>query len=403
MVLDDPATTIERRFDVMTDISREWFETFVTQLATSWGPKSDLRGYVRVRADSDDRVEFRSDKAWKQYVLTRWDDVVETELWIYVGKIRHVVCDHRLHSLVLGVSGAGEPEIEQTFGVLAGMLSLASSPPTAYQYRRSSIEFDIGDWRPNAFVAGIKQIAALIGGNPHVAEAYAKSFEGDIEKLTPFSTLRDFCSTVGTAASRFGEVAIRMQARSVGIGIGVTSDHKKLRIRTSLAPDEVDGLVQAWPEALHLKTIKATDTGAEVAGSAPPPSEQPILKHGVPVLIAFITAVSTAGVVTMKKAVWPDYKVMVRSPPVENGVAHWAGNVLPVSWYVQPEQASLRAAQNDAPAEVRLLNASGSPQQQKGKPPLTFNVEPGRYIVLIDAPNAMPANFQLVVDTTDTR
>jgi hypothetical protein len=392
-------TTIERRFDVMIDITNEWFRSYVSELAKYGGDDpDDVNCDVRLDPDFDSRVVFYNRKAWMDHVLTNWTEVTETNISQYGGVVRRALCDHRRHHVVLSVEANSTAEIERAFALLCVALSLRASPQEPYRYRRSSLEFEVGNWRPDLFVVGIKGIAALLGTDPDVPEAYAKSFEGDIEKLTPFFNLKSFCDGVGMRASRFGEVVIRMHARSISIGIGVTSDHKKLRIRTSLPPDGVDKIISAWPEELKLKPIKAVDTGANVGGVAPGPSENPWPKYGLPVVVAFITAISTAGIVSLKKAVWPDYRVIITSPTVANGVARWSGNAVTIDWYLQPDQPSLRALNKDVVATVRLHASSGPQSAVESKPPVSLALTPGNYVVLVDAPGAAPAQFQLMVE-----
>lgn len=343
-------------------------------------------------------MAFRNRQAWTDYVLAHWIDVAETSIWQYGGVVRSGLCNHRRHHVLLTLVADNASDIERTCELLCHALSLTVSPENPYRYRRSSLEFEIGNWRPDSFVVGIKGIAALLGPDPDVPEAYAKSFEGDIEKLTPFFDLKSFCNSVGMRASRFGEVVIRMEARSVGVGVSVTSDHKKLRIRTSLPPDKVDPLIAAWPDELKLKPVKATDTGADVGGVAPTPSENPWLKYGVPVAVAFITAMSTAGVVSLKKAIWPDYKVTITSPFVQNGIARWSGHGISIDWYLQPDQASFRTVKKDVVAMVKVHTPSGSQRSMESKPPVSVSLEPGSYVVSVDAPSAAPAQFQLVVE-----
>jgi hypothetical protein len=187
------------------------------------------------------------------------------------------------------------------------------------------------------------------------------------------------------------------------VGIGVPSDHKKLRIRTSVAPDELDKIIGAWPDELKLKSIKAADTGAGAGGAAPASSENLWLKHGLPVLVAFVTAASTAGVVNLKKAFWPDYKVIITSPAVENGTAKSAGNIVSVSWYLQPEQPSFRAAQKDVIAKVQVYAPSGLQPPVESRPPLPLSLDPGEYVISVDAPGAAPVQFRLLVQQTSSR
>lgn len=135
-----------------------------------------------------------------------------------------------------------------------------------------------------------------------------------------------------------------------------------------------------------------------MGGVAPTPSENPWLKYGVPVAVAFITAMSTAGVVSLKKAIWPDYKVTITSPFVQNGIARWSGHGISIDWYLQPDQASFRTVKKDVVAMVKVHTPSGSQRSMESKPPVSVSLEPGSYVVSVDAPSAAPAQFQLVVE-----
>ncbi len=397
---DDHTIAVERRFDVAINIDKDWFRSYVKELAKYHGGiADDVDCNVRIGIDFDDCITFSSVQAWADYVTSHWDNVAETNIWPR-GRVRRASCNHRLHQILIRVKGRDASDIETTFKSLSGALSLSDSAKVPYRYRRSSLEFEIGNWRPDAFVQGVKGVASILGSDPDVREAYAKSFEGDIEKLTPFFDLKSFCQSVGTKASRFGEVVIRMQSRSIGVGIAATSDHKKLRVRTTLPPDELDKLIAAWPEEMKLKSIKATDTGADVGGSASIPPESRGLKYGIPVVVALITALSTSGLVSLTKAVLPDYKVVVTSPVISDGVARWSGDVVPIEWYLQPDQPSFRTAKKDVVAEVRLHTSSGALIPLNAKPPVRVRLNRGIYVVVIDAPGAPPTEFQLIVGET---
>jgi hypothetical protein len=395
--------TIERRFDITTTITQDWFRSYVSELSKYTRAEGSVTCDTRTAPDRENRIEFRNRDAWSDYVLANWHDVVETTFRQSDATLRRAYCNHRRQHVVLTIEAEDALRIEQIFEILCQALSLKVSPYNPYKYRRSSIEFEVGNWRPDLFVSGVKSIAAMLGPNPDLENAFAKSFDGEIEKLTPFYDLGSFCEGIGTRASRFGEIVIQMRARSISVGLGVTSDHKKLRIRTSLPPTEVDSFISAWPNDLKLKQVKAVDTGAEVGGTVPPLTESLWLKYGIPVVVAFITAISTAGLVTLKKAVWPDYKVMVVSPSVNGGIAKWNGKVVSIEWYLQPEQTSFRPPNKTTVANVRIDSGLGSPQILESRSPLSVSLNPGTYVVVIDSPDASPAQFQLIIEPASTQ
>ena len=395
-------STAERGFDLKVDISQSWFQLYASELTKYDG--DDVNCEARLGHDLDNRVAFRNRQAWLDYVLENWTNVSETTIWQYKGAIRRASCHHRRHHIVLSIQAENFLKIEQVFQELSHRLSLASSPPNPYRYRRLSLEFEIGTWRPDLFVAGTKRIASLLGPDPDVTDAYAKTVEGEIEKLRPFFSLNEFCERIGTRLSQFNEIAIRMQARSIGIGIGVTPDHKKLRILTTLASDsqQVDLLHSAWPEELNLKQIKVqNEPGASVV-PAPAPSENPWLKYGTPVLVAFITALSTAGLATgfinLEKAVRPDYKVTILSPTVNtSGVASWPGGAVTIDWDLEPVQASFQSLKKDVAGTVLVGGPSGPQEPIKSAPPVSVPVKEGTYDIVVSAGDANPAHFRVVV------
>jgi hypothetical protein len=399
-------SSINRRFDLKSDIfSQSWFQSYVSELAKYGG--NDVDCEVRLGHDIDNRVAFRDRQVWLDYVLNNWTKVVETNVWQYTGAIRRASCHHRRHHVLLSIRGENISQVEAVFQELCRQLSLETSPEDPYRYRRLSLEFEIGNWRPDLFVRGIKGIAAILGSDPDVPDAYAKTLEGDIEKLTPFFSLNAFSEGVETPLSKFTEIAIRMQARSMVIGIGVTSDHKKLRIRTNLDSDSkadkkrVNQLISAWPEELKLKPVKVQDeNGASVAPAAPAASENPWLKYWLPAITGVIGAILAAGVVNLKQAVWPDYKVTITCPVVNSGIAKWPGDIVSLDWYIQPVQASFQPVKKDVVATVRVYSPSGSQQPIESKPPINFPLKPGTYVVVVDVAGAVPAQLQLVVGDT---
>jgi len=389
----------ERWFDVTAKVDQIWFRSYSDELAKYCDTPDDVRCEVWMMPQHKDRrVTFRNRAACLEYVCNNWNDVEEIVIFQYDGAIRFALLNTRHCYVRLRLEVNEAAEANEKFSSLQGRLSLCDSHPYAYKYRRSSMEFKIGQWNPRAFAVGINKIADLIGPNPHVQEVFVKSFKGDIEELTPFYDCQSFCEHIDRRANVFGEMVIQMRSRSVTVGIGVSSDHKKLRIRTSLPPEEVDRLIEAWPSELKLDQIKAVDTGAYIGGSVPSTTENPWLKYGAPVLIAFITAASTAGLISLKKSVWPDYKISVASPLLENGKAKLLGTQLVVDWYLQPDGGSLRGVNRDSIGSVQILGQSGIIEQINSKSPVTIPLSSGDYILSIDVPDIAPVHIPLHVD-----
>lgn len=395
---DDIDSEFERWFDVTAKVDKIWFRSYVDELAKYCENPEDVRCEVWLMPQCKDRrVNFRNRSAWVEYVSNNWSDVDETVITQYGSStIRFALLNTRHCYVRLRLEGH---EANETFSALQDRLSLRDSHPFAYKYRRSSLEFKVGQWNPKAFAAGINKIADLIGPNPHVQEAFVKSSKGDIEELTPFYDRQSFCEHIDRRANVFGEMVFQMRSRSVTVGIAVSSDHKKLRIRTSLPPEEVDKLIEAWPSELKLDQIKADDTGAFIGGSAPSVTENPWLKHGVPVLVAFITAASTASLISLKKSVWPDYKISVASPLLENGKAKLLGHELVVDWYLQPDRDSLRGIDRSSIASVRLMGPSGIVKEINSKSPVSIPLSSGDYTLSIDVPDIAPVHIPLHVDS----
>ena len=186
-ILDDNSTfTIERSFDVANGITEGWFRTYVSELANHTSTPEDVNCQAYLGSDIEQRATFRDRKAWIDYVLTHWRDIVETVIWQNgTPVVARASCNHRLHRVLLSVRADIVSDVEQTFEQLRKALSLEIATQKSYRYRRASLEFEIGNWRPDYFASGIKQIAAFLGPGPNVPEAYAKSFKGDIEELTP--------------------------------------------------------------------------------------------------------------------------------------------------------------------------------------------------------------------------
>ena len=395
----DRDSEAERWFDVTQEVNQEWFRSYADELAKYCKDPEDVRCEVWLGPHSKDRrIIFRNRTAWIDFVIANWLDIEETIINQYGGDITFGLFNNRHYYIRLRIEGHDASETNSLFELLQEKLSLRISHPYAYKYRRSSIEFKVGHWNTKAFVVGIKKIADAIGPDPHIEEAYVKSFRGDVEELKPFYDQKSFCDYIDKRANLFGEVVFRMRARSVTVGIAVPSDHKNLRIRTSLAPDSVDSLIDAWPPDLKLDQVKAEDSGAFMSGAVPSVTESPWLKYGIPVLVAFITAASTAGVVSLKKSIWPDYKMVVASPSIESGKAKWAGPTLIVDWYLQPEQASLRGIVRDAVGLVRVLESSGVSREVKSTPPVSLQVTPGDYILSIDVPETAPIRIPLHIE-----
>lgn len=273
------------------------------------------------------------------------------------------------------------------------------SKPHPYKYRKSSIELEVGNWNPKEFAQGVSAIAIAIGPNPYLESAYVKSFDGDIERLTPFFDLRSFLDFLNRRASTFGEVSVQLRARSTTVGIGLPTDHKKLRIRTSIPPEGVDPLINAWPDSLRLKQVKSVDTGDFfTGGDASKKDDSKWVKLGVPIATAFITAISVTSVVALKRAIWPEQKLVLSSPRQEGSQASWSGKRLEVDWYLQPEQPSFRDIQKEVPATIRLSDLAGSVKELSGKPPAFFDVARGTYNLSVSVEGLPALRVQVKVE-----
>lgn len=397
------APVFEQRFHLRGVFTKQWFQLYVDELTKHAGKDSSVSCEVITNVRYSNRHEFKILKEWLDYVLANWMDVDETYIWYSgLGAIVRARCNHRRQWVVLSVR-EGElstDDLEQ----LREKLQLDWEPLFPYKYRRSSLEFEIGDWKPDQFAVGVRRIAEILGqgSEPDLPEAYAKRFSGVVETLTPFYRLDKFCAEVGKKADLFGEISIRMDCRSTTVGIFVNSEHKKLRIRTNIIAEETDRLISAWPDSLSLKPIKSIDTGS---GSSSAPIEEPKKKLSdfvLPVVAAIFTSGAVTGALTQYsttvKFFWPDYTVVVTQPTVEKGKATLAGGGVTINWYIKPDQLSWRGNREDAKATVKISSTKGKQFVEiPSSPPISTRLDPGEYEVAVDAKGATGATFQLQV------
>ena len=230
-----------------------------------------------------------------------------------------------------------------------------------------------------------------------------KSTEQEVEKLIPFYRLKDFVDHIDKPSARFGEASILLEARSTAIGITVTAEHKRIRIRTTIPPDELDPFHTAWPESMKVKLVKASDPGSNMTSVAPPARENPVLKYGVPVLIAFITAISTAGLLSLHKAVWPDYVVVITSPAASKGSLELGSGEIPFNWSVKSDQPSFHEEKHGVPATITIYGRVGPPETLERTPPTSIHLDPGEYTLDVATLDARPAELQLTVNRTASK
>lgn len=391
---------VERWLDVNETINLELFEKYYAFLIQYSKDPNAIRCEFWMDPSNEDRrvILFGSDSIL-DYIKHNWNKVSETVIHPHTGPIKYSLLNIQHH--YIRIRSQSSPYISSTkiFASLQKHLSLSLSEPFPYKYRRSSIEFDVGRWNPKDFVAGLKTISTLIGPNPYVGRAYVKSFVGDIEKLTPFFDLNSFLDHINRRASTFGAVFILLRARSTDIGITVPSDHKKILIRTSIHPDNVDNILEAWPEDLRLSQVKAVDTGDLFGeGVSVTTTDSSWIKYGVPIVVAFITAFSVSGIVTLKKAIWPNYKIVVTLPITENGKAITLNKQLFVDWYLQPEKQSMRSVKKDSIGTVCLTNESGKQLKTVSKAPVSLKTPPGNYTLSVDVDKIAPVVIKLKVN-----
>jgi hypothetical protein len=392
---------VEEWFDVRDNISLLWLTKCFELFAKHARKPDDLRcEFWMLSTSKQKRVHCYSQKDCIGFLEKRWAEVDEINFYQFAGPLRYAQIAGRRHYFRFRAEELSFEEIERDF---TSTFALDQSRPQPYKYRSSSIEFDIGHWSPRLFAAGLSKIVELVGPHPHLERAFYKTYEGDIEKLTPFFDIDEFLRAIDTGVSAFGEISLQLAARSTTIGITVPSDHKKLRIRTSIAPKDLDPVLEAWPPELKLRQVKAVDTGDLFSGSgSSTKQESNWVKLGVPVATAFITAMSVTGVVGIKKAIWPDYKLVITSPIVEGGKAAWSAKKIVLDWHLQPEQPSLRSIQKDVQATVRIIGLNAQPYEVRGSPPLSVGVNPGEHIVSIDVSDLPPMSFRLNVGDSQT-
>lgn len=63
-----------------------------------------------------------------------------------------------------------------------------------------------------------------------------------------------------------------------------------------------------------------------------------------------------------------------------------------------PEEGSFRSVRKNVHATVRVYDPSGARPAVEATSSVSIGLEPGSYVVSIDAPDAVPAHFQLVVE-----
>ena len=391
------STGIERRFDLKCQMDAGWFRKLVEILLKNDDPQQGFpECHVRRASYHESKVRFRSVSDWATFIYDYWDEVTESYFWSNRGPVQTVLCDHSRQQLTLCLVAETLESVEGFFRDISEDLDLKPLITEPYRYRQSSLEFEVGNWRPDLFAVGVKRISSLMGSNPAIREAYAKTFEGDVERLSPFFSLGDFLAFVSKRASRFGEAVVGMQGRGTAIGISVTSDHKKLRIRTSVRPEELDEIIGAWPDELKLKPMKAVDSGAGVTASAPAPTENPWMKYGTQVVIAVITVISGAGLIGLHKAIWPDYAVVITAPSLPKGETFAAGEI-PLDWYMKPEQTSFRSDRRGEAAAIIVYGKGGIVKRLDGKPPTSIALSSGEFTIEISATDARPSSVEVSV------
>jgi hypothetical protein len=382
---------VDRWYIVTGTMDEAWFRTFSAFLREK---NSEIRNAdlsVRPNDDSGDRLRFPTFEAWSDYIAQHGPESCECYFWIPSGSIPHAQCDRQRAQVNFTFAVADENQIEQLKNEAEQRLQLEPLKPGPYRYRRTSVEYEIGNWDPELFVAGIRRLAAMLGGRPSLMDAYLKKNDGKIEELLPFYDLEPFLTAIGKSPSRFTEAVLTMAARGNAIGLMVMSDQKRLRIRTTLEADELNTIETAWSKEMKLKLTKASDYGQGLSGSSPPPPESLLLKYGIQVLITLLT-LGAVSLTAFKKAIWPDYSVVITSPGGLSGTADFEPGQIPVSWYEKPEQVSLRSDHRVTPAQVTVFGKNGVVTQLAGSLPtmVTVNNE-GQYTLVVDPGDAAPA------------
>ena len=394
----DDDIVIERRYVPKASITKEWHAALRNKLEPFLRDPGLISCYVRLNSDPDVHRQFKDLGAFFSFVAEHWSEVLESEIWSSDTVLVRIVCDHARQGVLLSSRAGNDAAAEQTIREIESTLELQAAARQPYRYRRASLEYEIKNWRGDSFAAAVREIANLLGGRPFLREAYVKIFNGNIETLTPFVDLDGFLQQVGTRTGAYGETAILMEGRDNAVGLRVNSEHTRLRIRTSFDLPALDQLINAFTDNLGLVQVKALDSGSDVGAASPSQRpEKPLLKYGIPVLVAAVTAASVSGFVSLKKAVFPDYKVFISTPPTTNGTADITGP-LQVSWYLKPDGASLRGIVKDVPATIRIFPAGQPVQTFPGKMPnQTLTLAPGDYIVQVETPDTEPAQITVRV------
>lgn len=316
-----------------------------------------------------------------EFLEKNWEKIIDSYIFFDLGKIHRAIIHHYRKDISISVRVTNAGDQDSVFIALEQELDIKRINYNSYKYRKSLLEFEIGNWRPDLFSESIIRIGNIIGGNPYLDQAFIKSLEGDVEKLVAFHDIESFRKEVGRRASLFGEVFVRMDARGIAIGIGVSSDHKRLTIKSSLDSKSIDIIIDAFSEKLKLKSVKASnrDSGNGNGASTSPPPDNSWLKYGIPFLVSLVTAASTTGSVGLGKAIWPDYKITIESPIGNIGkMASQTGELI-LSWHVQPIQTSFRKKKTNIPLDIVIISKTGTKSYPDTKSPFKIKLEPGIY------------------------
>ena len=299
---------------------------------------------------------------------------------------------------MVAVDAGSVEEAEQLLAALSSDLALEVTPQSPYRYRRSALEWEIGHWQPKLFCDGVQKLAEFFGTELRVADAYAKSMEGNVEKLTSFFDLKSFTDSIGRKAALFDEIVIRLEGRSQSVGIGVRSDHKKLRVRTSLPPADTDPIVEAWPEGLGLKAIKATDSGSDPGSLVPAPApKESTLWKVISAVAALLGVISVGGVGATLNMFSPEYKVVVTSPILHGGSASSDSPEINVDWYLEAEGLHTGGPIKDLPANIVVDGNADANSRIAHKPPYRLTLPVGSHSIKIDSSKGAPLVFEVTV------
>lgn len=348
---------VRRRFFLSNDLSEAWLRTSMQRLRSLFPGGFTFRGEIRFEGSPEVHTRSSAD-AWEADLLRDWQKIAFSSRYLSTGPLTiNFALDHQRELVDASVEAADEKERDGILESLQRDLLLVpiNTPASATPYEaRSTAVYRIKSLVNRRFAEAVRTaVEQFFPRTPAVVDARVNDVESN--SVDVYHTVDAFLERL-ESAKPYDEVHLHIEGqRGNALGVHVESSGKRLTIRSSLTPDEVEQVSTIFTRRLSLGPRKSAEDRDEAG--APPEKEGRAARWLLPVLTLVLGFVLSEAFL---RAAFPKTELRITVPPApekrETVVGVPSGNVM-LSWTVEQEHWFRHRRDFSAPAHVTVTSA----------------------------------------------